>query len=98
MLFEYSLPLNCPVDPEYLPTDGKAITVLAMQMGRALLMHDYSHVSKTCRSVTPAEAEAMRLASKHTSALLSKISYPLFGDTSGDIGIAIVPRSSLDKH
>ncbi|KKZ65090.1 hypothetical protein EMCG_01330 [[Emmonsia] crescens] len=98
MLFEYSLPPNPPVNPEDLPTDGEVITVLAKQMGRVILMYDYSYVSKTGRSVRPSEAEAMRLISKYTSIPAPKVVYALFSDTNGDIGMTIIPGSSLDKH
>ncbi|OAX79860.1 hypothetical protein ACJ72_05816 [Emergomyces africanus] len=98
MLFEYSQPLTRPVNPDDLPTDGEVITVLAKQMGRVLLMKDYSYISKTGRSVRPSEAEAMRLVEKHTFVPVPNVIYALFNDTNGDIGMTIIPGSSLDKH
>lgn len=59
----------CPpsADISDLPLDQEIITVLSKQMGRIILEHDFSYVTKSGHGVRPAEAEAMRLVSKHTS-------------------------------
>lgn len=92
-LFRYS-----PVTPEELPADGEAITVLAKQMGRVLLMHDHSYVSKSGQAIRPSEAEAMRLVSKHSSIPAPEVIYAQFNGGHGSIGMAIIPGSPLGKH
>lgn len=92
-LFRYS-----PLTPGQLPVDGEVITVLCKQMGRVLIMHDYSYASKSGQSVRSVEAEAMRLVSKHSSVPVPEVIYGLFDGGYGNIGMTIIPGSSLEKH
>ncbi|OJD21000.1 hypothetical protein ACJ73_07664, partial [Blastomyces percursus] len=41
---------HCRSPLKDLPSDSKVITVLAKQMGKVLLMKDYSYISKTGES------------------------------------------------
>lgn len=93
-----SLPEKPPTTAEELPTDGEVITVLAKQMGRVLLVHDYSYITKYGQSVRPREAEGMRLASKHSSVPAPEVIYDQYSDKVGNIGMTIIPGTPLAKH
>lgn len=59
----------CPssTDISNLRPDQEVITVLSKQTGGIVVEHDSTYVTKSGERVRPAEAEAMRLVSKHTS-------------------------------
>ncbi|KAK2787593.1 hypothetical protein FQN53_005043 [Emmonsiellopsis sp. PD_33] len=93
MLFEYT-----PVGSEELPADGELITVLAMQMGRVLLIRDRSYITKSGPSVRRLEAEAMKLVAKYTSVPAPEVIYTRFNDGHGTIAMTIIPGTTLEKH
>ncbi|KAE8372695.1 kinase-like protein [Aspergillus bertholletiae] len=83
--------------PPDLPQDQEIITVLSKQRGRLVLEHDFSHVTKSGHGVRPSEAEAMRLASKHTSAPVPEVIFADFGPDYGNIVMTLIPGSRLGE-
>ncbi|KAJ5804933.1 kinase-like protein [Penicillium riverlandense] len=62
----FLLPCQSSVNPLDLQAGQEVVTVLEKQMGRLVLEWDSSWVTKSGFGVRSAEAEAMRLVSKHT--------------------------------
>jgi hypothetical protein len=88
----------CPpfVDILSLPPNQEVITVLSKQMGRLVLEHDFSYVTKSGHGVRPAEAEAMRLVSKHTSVPVAEMFFKSFSPDHGNIEMTLIPGSPLE--
>ena len=86
------LPCQSPVDPLSLQPGQELITVLEKQMGRLVLEWDCSWVTKSGFGVRPAEAEAMRLVSKHTNVPVPEVLFTDFGPDK-----AITDRSEFFK-
>ncbi|PYI29849.1 kinase-like protein [Aspergillus indologenus CBS 114.80] len=80
-----------------LPPDQELITVLDKQMGRIILEYDFSYVTKSGHGVRPAEAEAMRLVSKHTSVPVPEVFFTEFGHGYGSIYMTRIPGSPLEE-
>lgn len=72
---------SSPVDILSLSPSQEVIIVSSKQIGRLVLEHDLSYVTKSGDGVRPAEAEAMRLVSQYTSVpvpeVSSKVSAPI---------------------
>jgi aminoglycoside phosphotransferase (APT) family kinase protein len=66
-------------------------------MGRIVLEHDFADVTKYGHGIRPAEAEAMRLVSKHTSVPVPEVLFTKFDPDCGTIGMTLIPGSSLEK-
>ncbi|CRG87972.1 hypothetical protein PISL3812_04994 [Talaromyces islandicus] len=66
-------------------------------MGRIVLEYDFSYVVKSGRGVRYAEAEAMRLVSKHTSVPVPEVLFKSFSPDHGSIEMTIIPGSPLEK-
>ncbi|KAL3461500.1 hypothetical protein BJX64DRAFT_157480 [Aspergillus heterothallicus] len=79
-----------------LPPDQELITVLSKQIGRIILEHGLSYVTKSGHGVRPAEAEAMRLVSKHTSIPAPEVLFTNFGPDNGGIEMTLIPGSPLE--
>lgn len=79
-----------------LPPDQEVITILSKQIGRIVLEHDFSYVTKSGHGVRPAEAEAMRLVAKHTSVPVPDVTYTKFGQDYGSIEMTLIPGSPLE--
>jgi hypothetical protein len=79
-----------------LHPDGEVITVLSKQMGRLVLEHDYSYISKSGTSVRHPEAEAMKLVLKHTSIPVPEVIFAQFSKDHGSIRMTIIPGSPVE--
>jgi hypothetical protein len=77
----FLLPCQSSVNPLYLQAGQEVVTVLEKQMSRLVLEWDSSWVTKSGFGVRSAEAEAMRLVSKHTDVPVPEV---LFTDFSPD--------------
>jgi aminoglycoside phosphotransferase len=88
----------CPssVDISSLPPNQEIITVLSKQIGRLVLEHDFSYVTKSGYAVKPAEAEAMRLVFKHTAVPVPEVLFKSFDTDQGNIQMTCIPGSSLE--
>ncbi|PLN79019.1 hypothetical protein BDW42DRAFT_173849 [Aspergillus taichungensis] len=90
----------CPssVDILSLPPDQEILTVLSKQMGRNILEHVFSYVAKFGRGVRPAEAEAMRLVSKHTSVPVPEVFFTNFSPDHGTIKMTLIVGFPLKER
>lgn len=66
-------------------------------MGRLVLEHDFSYVTKSGHGVRSAEAEAMRLVFQHTSVLVPEVLFKSSGPNYGGITITLIPGIPLEK-
>ncbi|KAJ9369323.1 hypothetical protein DTO282E5_5985 [Paecilomyces variotii] len=89
----------CPssTDISNLRPDQEVITVLSKQTGGIVVEHDSTYVTKSGERVRPAEAEAMRLVSKHTSVPVPEVFFATFDPDWGRIVMSLIPGSSLEK-
>ncbi|PYI25818.1 kinase-like protein [Aspergillus indologenus CBS 114.80] len=80
-----------------LRPDQEIFTVLSKVLwGNTVLLHDLSYVSKAGFNVGPAEVEAMRLVSQHTSVPVPHVIHTACSAGYGNIEMTIVPGTSLD--
>lgn len=86
-----------PVDILSLSPSQEVIPVLSKQIGRLVLEHDFSYVTKSGYGVRPVEAEAMRLVSQHTSVPVPEILFKSFGSDYGNITMTLIPGMLLEK-
>ncbi|EGE00906.1 hypothetical protein TESG_08188 [Trichophyton tonsurans CBS 112818] len=91
-------PCSTAPNPSSLPPDQEVITVLSKQMGRTVLEHDSSYVSKSGHGVRQAEPEAMRMVYKYTSVPVPEVLFTQFGPDDGRIWMALVRGVSLEKR
>lgn len=88
----------CPstVDVSALPPNQEVLKVIAKQMGRVVLEHDFSYASKSGFGVRQSEVEAMELVSEHTAVPVPEIMMAGFSGYRGNIHMSIIPGKSLD--
>lgn len=86
-----------PVDILSLSPSQEVITVLSKQIGRLVLEHDFSYVTKSGHRVRPVEAEAMRLVSQHTSVPVPEVLFKIFGPDYGNIDMTLIPGMPLEN-
>jgi hypothetical protein len=88
----------CPssVDIFSLTPNQEIITVLSKQVGRLVLEHDFSYVTKSGSGVKPAESEAMRLVSKYTSVPVPELLVKSFSLGNGSIHMTLISGSPLE--
>ena len=80
-----------------LAPDEEVVIVLGKPMGRIILEYDFSFVTKSGHGVRPAEAEAMRLISKHTSVPVPEVYYTKFiSEYNGFIEMSLIQGSPLE--
>ncbi|KAI1935755.1 hypothetical protein LOZ66_004990 [Ophidiomyces ophidiicola] len=91
-------PCSTAPNPSSLPPDQEVITVLSKQMGRTVLEHDFSYVSKSGHGVWQAESEAMRMVYKYTSVPVPEVLFTQFSHDYGRIGMALARGASLEKR
>lgn len=81
-----------------LAPGDEVVTVLAKPMARLVLEYDFSVVIKSGHGVEPAEAEAMKLVSRHTSVPVPKVYDTNFKDINkGSIEMSPVQGTTLEK-
>ncbi|KAL1847948.1 hypothetical protein Plec18170_008362 [Paecilomyces lecythidis] len=84
------------VNPLDLPPDEEVIAVISKRMGRLVLEYDFSLVTKSGHAVLPAEAEAMKLVSRHTSVPVPEVLFATFRPGYGKITMSLIPGSCLE--
>lgn len=86
-----------PIDILSLSPSQEVITVLSKQIGRLVLEHDFSYVTKSGHGVRLVEAEAMKLVSQHTSVPVPEVLFKSFGPDYGNINMTLIPGIPLEK-
>lgn len=90
-------PCSATPDPSSLPPEQEVITVRSKQMGRTVLEHDFSYISKSGHGVRYAESEAMRMVHKNTAVPVPEVLFTQFRPGHGTIGMALIQGVSLEK-
>ncbi|EFQ97358.1 hypothetical protein MGYG_00397 [Nannizzia gypsea CBS 118893] len=94
---EKVFPCSSNINPLSLPPEQEVITVLSKQMGRLVLVHDFSLVNKSGHGVRRAEAEAMRMVFKNTSVPVPEVLFAKFRPDHGSIGMTFIEGVTLEK-